>query len=129
VGLKAAPAALVLALLGAGGEASQTVVLTARHSRFEPAVVPVRPDTTIRIVVRNVDPIDHELIVGDDEVHARHETGTEPHHGAVPGEVTVPVGATASTTFRTPASGDVVFGCHLPGHWAYGMQGVLRTRT
>ncbi|HEX2038757.1 MAG TPA: cupredoxin domain-containing protein [Acidimicrobiales bacterium] len=130
MGLKAAPAALALALLGCGSaDATQTVVLTARHSRFDPAVVPVRAGTTVRIVVRNLDPIDHELIVGDDEVQRRHETGTEPHHGDRPGEVSVPAGTTAATTFRMPASGDVPFGCHLPGHWAYGMQGVLTTRT
>ena len=131
MGLKAAPAALTLALtfLG-GGDTTDTVVLTARHSRFEPAVVDVRPGSTVRIVVRNLDPIDHELIVGDDDVQARHEAGTEAHHGARPGEVSVPALSTAATTFRMPADGgDVPFGCHLPGHWAYGMQGVLRTRT
>ncbi|MDQ3756637.1 MAG: hypothetical protein M3394_02160 [Actinomycetota bacterium] len=128
--LKAASAGLLLAFgLAGGGDATQTVVLTARHSRFEPAIVHVQPGTTVRLVVRNVDPIDHELIVGDAEVQARHESGTEPHHDAVPGEVSVPALATRSTTYRVPGSGgDIPFGCHLPGHWAYGMRGALRTR-
>ena len=130
--MKAAPAALLaLTLLGSGdGPQAQTVVLTARHSRFEPAVVHVRPGTTVRFVVRNLDPIAHELIVGSDAVQEVHERGTEAHHGTVPGEVSVPALATASTTFQVPASGvGVPFGCHLPGHWAYGMRGVLTTRT
>ncbi len=41
---------------------------------------------------RNTDPIDHEWIVGDAAVHARHRTGTEPVHGARPTEVTIPAG-------------------------------------
>ena len=132
MGLKAAPAALLaLTLLGAGGGSqTKTVVLTVHHSRFSPEVVDVRPGTTVRFVVRNLDPIDHELIVGNDAVQDVHERGTEAHHGTVPGEVSVPALATATTTFRIPdGSDDVPFGCHLPGHWAYGMRGVLTTRT
>ena len=134
MGLKAAPAALLaLTFLGSGDGSqtkTQTVVLTAHHSRFDPAVVHVRPGSTVRFVVRNLDPIDHELIVGSDAVQDAHEYGTEAHHGTVPGEVSVPALATASTTFHMPAGGgDVPFGCHLPGHWAYGMRGMLTTRT
>lgn len=124
MGLKAAIVAL--AVLGAGSaDTVQTVVLTVRHSRFSPEVVDVRPGTTVRFVVRNLDPIDHELIVGDDAVQKVHERGTEAHHGARPGEVSVPAGATAVTEFLV-ARADVPFGCHLPGHWDYGMRGRLR---
>ena len=129
MGLRAALAALALTVLGGGtGEAVQTVELTAQHSRFSPEVVHVRPGTTVRFVVRNLDPIDHELIVGDDAVQEVHERGTEAHHGARPGEASVPAGATAVTEF-TVGRDDVPFGCHLPGHWDYGMRGVVRTRT
>lgn len=118
---------------GAGGEARppavQTVVLTARHSRFEPATVEVPVGTTVRFVVRNVDPIDHELIVGDEDTHRRHEAGREAHHhGDTEGEISVPAGTAAVTTYRATAAGPVVFGCHLPGHFAYGMAGVLTVR-
>ena len=110
----------------AGG--AVTVELTARHSRFTPAAVQVPAGTTVRFVVRNLDPIDHELIVGGPEVHRHHERGREAHHhGDVPGEVTVPAGTTRSTTF-TPA-GEVTFACHLPGHLAYGMSGVVTVTT
>ena len=108
-----------------GGVADRTVELTTRLSRFEPAVLTVRAGTTVRFVVRNADPIDHELIVGDDEVHRRHETGTEPYHPPRPGEVTARAGETASTTYRFDRLGEVRFACHLPGHFAYGMQGTV----
>ena len=108
---------------GPGGE--RTVTLTARWSRFEPARVVVPVGTTVRFVVRNDDPIAHELIVGDQAVQDRHEKGTEPHHGERPGEVSVAAGETVETTYRFDRRGTVLFGCHLPGHWAYGMRGTV----
>lgn len=77
---------------------------------------------TVRFVVRNLDPIDHEVIVGDQAVQDLHERGTEAHHGTVPGEVSVPAGAEAETTYTFAEAGSVILGCHLPGHWDYGMR-------
>ncbi|HET7489768.1 MAG TPA: cupredoxin domain-containing protein [Acidimicrobiales bacterium] len=111
---------------GGGRPAAVTVRLTARHSRFEPATVTVPAGATVRFVVRNLDPIDHEFIVGGPEVHQHHEVGRDAHHhGDVAGEVSVPAGTTATTTWTAPAAGRVVFACHLPGHFAYGMRGVV----
>ncbi len=124
-------AALGLALLLPAGSppSPTTVTITAHHSRFVPARVEVPAGVPVRLVVRNLDPIDHELIVGDEATHRRHEEGREAHHhGAAAGEVTVPAGATAATTYRFTTPGAVAFGCHLPGHWDYGMHGVLVVR-
>jgi uncharacterized cupredoxin-like copper-binding protein len=108
----------------AGG--TTTVELTIRHSRFEPAVIDHDPGDTVRFVVRNLDPIDHELIVGPPAVQRRHAVARDRHHhGEVPGEVSVPAGAVRTTTY-TVGDVDVPFGCHLPGHWAYGMRGLVR---
>jgi uncharacterized cupredoxin-like copper-binding protein len=130
VSISRLPALLLVALAGcspAGGEAAreETVTLTVRHSRFVPSVVEVRPGTTVRFVVRNLDPIAHELIVGDAVVQDLHERGTETDHGDRPGEVSVAAGATAETTYTFPRAGTVLLGCHLPGHWAYGMRGTV----
>jgi len=109
-----------------GGGDVRTVVLDARHTRFDPPTVTVPVGTTVRFVVRNLDPIDHELIVGDAATHRRHEVGREAHHhGDVGGEISVPAGTTAVTTWQATTPGDVVFACHLPGHFAYGMAGVI----
>jgi uncharacterized cupredoxin-like copper-binding protein len=107
------------------GPGEVTVTVTIRHSHFDPERFSVRPGTTVRFLVHNTDPIGHELIVGDAEVHRRHETGTEAVHPPRPGEVSVPAQATAETTFRfgDPSSEPVVYACHLPGHVAYGMSG------
>jgi uncharacterized cupredoxin-like copper-binding protein len=117
-----------LAALGAaGGEPARTVVVTMHHSKFQPDTVRVAPGTTVRFLLRNTDPIDHEFILGDEAVQRRHEQGRErEHHGEVPGEVSVPAGAEAATTFtfRPGGPGRLEFACHLPGHYAYGMRGV-----
>lgn len=130
------PAVVLLVAAFLAGEAwsqpdagAYTVEMPMRHSRFEPAVLEVEAGTTLTFELRNLDPIDHELIVGGEEVHARHRVGRENHHhGDIPGEVSVPAGATATTTYTFDAPGDVVFACHLPGHEAYGMTGVVRVR-
>jgi len=117
-----------LALSGcAAGSSERTVELTVRHSRFSVEELRVRPGETVRFILRNTDPIPHELIVGDQAVQDVHEKGTEVHHAGRPGEVSVAPGATAVTTYRFGRAGShVLFGCHLPGHWAYGMQGSIR---
>jgi uncharacterized cupredoxin-like copper-binding protein len=125
-----AVSALAACAAPAGGapDGEQTVTLTARWSRFAPERLEVPAGTTVRFVVRNEDPIAHELIVGDEAVQDVHEKGTEAHHGERPGEVSVPAGATVETTFRFDRRGTVLFGCHLPGHWAYGMRGTIEVR-
>ena len=105
------------------GPGAVTVRLDIEHSRFHPARVRVVPHTDVRFVVVNHDPIGHELIVGDGEVHARHEHGTEPSHPPRPGEVSIDPDARASTTYSFHEPGRVLFACHLPGHFAYGMKG------
>jgi uncharacterized cupredoxin-like copper-binding protein len=127
-------AAALVALWSAGSRAgdggARTVVVTMRHSRFEPAAVRVDPGERVRFVLRNTDPIDHEFILGDDAVQRRHEQGRErQHHGDVPGERSVPAGQEAATTYAFPAALDgrvLAFACHLPGHYAYGMHGTVR---
>ena len=117
-----------LALTGCATSPSErTIELTVHHSRFSVDELRVRPGETVRFVLRNTDPIPHELIVGDQSVQDVHEAGSEAHHGDRPGEVSVAPGATAVTTYRFgAASGRLLFGCHLPGHWAYGMRGTIR---
>lgn len=102
-----------------------TVEIGIEHSRFSVTDLRVHEGSVVRFVVRNDDPIDHELVVGDDAVHARHAVGDEPRHPPVPGEVSVATGATAMTFYELTKPGTVVYACHLPGHLAYGMRGEI----
>lgn len=103
----------------------QTVEVTMRHSRFLPARFTVPRGATVRFVFTNTDPIDHEFILGDEAVQRRHETGTEPAHGLVPGEVSVPAGTAAEASYTFSRAGVVLIGCHAPGHYDYGMRGAV----
>jgi uncharacterized cupredoxin-like copper-binding protein len=107
------------------GPGEVTVDMTIHHSRFQPDRIKVRPGTTVRFVVDNQDPINHELIVGDAEVHRRHEQGTEPVHPPRPGEVSIRATTRAETTFVFSDPGSVLYACHLPGHFRYGMSGYV----
>jgi uncharacterized cupredoxin-like copper-binding protein len=123
-------AALATGVGRAGDRPDRTVVVTMHHSRFEPTSIRVDPGQRVRFLLRNTDPIDHEFILGDAAVQARHEQGRQRHHhGDVPGERSVPAGRQAATTYRFPAALDgqvLEFACHLPGHYAYGMHGTVQ---
>jgi uncharacterized cupredoxin-like copper-binding protein len=100
---------------------------TMEYSRFSlPADLTVQQGTLVEFVFTNVDPINHEFVIGDDDVHARHEQGTEAFHPPVPGEVSVGPGERGVTTYLFADPGVVRYVCHLPGHAAYGMEGVVR---
>lgn len=104
----------------------RTVEIQIRFSRFVPSTIQVAPGETVRFVVHNADPIDHEFLVGDETVQLVHELGTEAHHPPKPGEMSAPAGSTRETTFTFPGTpGELVFGCHLPGHYAFGMRGAV----
>lgn len=101
------------------------VTLDVHFSRFSRSVVEVPRGVPVRFVVRNTDPIAHELIVGDLALQERHERGTERKHGARPTERDVPAQTTVETTIVFDTAGTQYFACHLPGHYAYGMRGLI----
>jgi uncharacterized cupredoxin-like copper-binding protein len=109
----------------AGSGDPTRVEIDLRYSRFEPSEVRVPIGVPVTIVLQNGDPIDHEWIVGDERVHERHREGTEPVHEARPTEVSVPAGETRVTTVTFERPGTLRYVCHLPGHEAYGMSGVV----
>jgi uncharacterized cupredoxin-like copper-binding protein len=107
------------------GPGDVTVELRVEHSLFEHTELRVVEGTRLRFVVDNNDPINHELIVGGPDVHARHARGTEPRHPSIPGEVSVGPNEVGVTTLRFDEPGRYEFACHLPGHYEYGMHGVV----
>jgi uncharacterized cupredoxin-like copper-binding protein len=121
-------AALATLLIGAAGCAPagpRRVTLTIHYSSFEPSTLTVPHGIPVTFVLVNEDPIDHEWIVGDAALHARHRHGTEPVHAARPTEVTVPGGTTVETTVTFDHPAQLTYVCHLPQHEAYGMVGTL----
>lgn len=102
------------------------VVVTIEHSRFDPERYSFPVGTTVRFDITNGDPIDHEFILGDQALQDYIERTDHPaHDGSVPGQISIPPGETRSTTYTFDEAGTVLLGCHLPGHYAYGMRGFV----
>ncbi len=101
--------------------------VTIHWSRFHPATFDFAEGTTVRFVIHNTDPIDHEFILGSRAVQEHIERTAHPDHdGSVPGQISVPAGATVETTYTFGRPGTVLLGCHVAGHYAYGMRGKVR---
>jgi uncharacterized cupredoxin-like copper-binding protein len=122
-----APALAAGAAAAVGGRSAEVVHvrIEIHYSHFEPASFSVPVGRPVVIELRNDDPINHEWIVGDEATHARHANGTEPHHGERPTEVSVDALSTVTTTVTFSAPGTLRYVCHLPGHEAYGMVGIV----
>jgi uncharacterized cupredoxin-like copper-binding protein len=129
--LTIAPIAIAAAVFiaGRGGDGGpQRATIDIHFSHFMHEAITVRAGEPVEITLRNDDPIEHEWIVGTAEVHARHRTGTEPYHGTIPSEVSVPPLSTRTTTLTFPEPGDYQYICHLPGHEEYGMVGTVHVQ-
>ena len=113
---------------GPGGDAERTITIDIEHSAFIPDRIEVEAGETITFEIVNEDPIDHEFILGDEEVQRIHEEGTEKHHGARPGEISVPANETVVTTYTFDEPGELIYGCHIFGHYDYGMRGAVEVR-
>ena len=125
---RAATALLLVGAVAAGCaplSASTRVEIVIHYSHFTPAAATVPHGVPITFVLVNRDPIEHEWMVGDVAFHERHRTGTEPHHGARPTEVAISALGTVETTVTFDEPGELAFICHVPGHEAYGMVGLL----
>ena len=111
---------------------------------FLPDPVDVVPGETVLLHVVNGGLVVHEAVIGDEAVQvaweAAESAAADPPPGPTP-VVTVPSetagirivvdsGKRVDVVWTVPASaaavGELVLGCHIPGHWAQGMRGVIR---
>lgn len=131
-GALALAAALGVAAVVIGGtldpKPATAIEIVVRYSKFEPSQITVPMGVPVTITIRNDDPIDHEWIVGDEQVHEIHRVGTELLHPDRPTEVLLPAGETRVTTITFNGAGSLQYICHLPAHEAYGMVGTVTIR-
>ena len=129
VALLLAAGATAVALAGGVGATPPTAItIEIRYSHFNPSAITVPVGVPVTITLVNDDPIDHEWIIGDDAVQQKHRTGTELLHPVRPTEQVIPALSTRVTTITFDAPATWKYICHLPGHEAYGMVGVVNVR-
>ena len=114
--------ASAFAIAAARDDDVRTVHIRIHYSRFDATSLSFAPGETVRFVVENTDAIDHEFILGDRTVQILHERGTAAFHATRPGAMTLPANTTGTTTFTFGEPARLLIGCHLPGHYAFGMR-------
>lgn len=103
--------------------------------RFDPGTVVVMAGETVRFVLDNPTTAPHDFTLGDAEAQARHHdemaAAVGHGHGAdahadLPGPVLLEPGASAEVVATFDEPGELLIGCHVPGHWEAGMRGTIK---
>ncbi len=133
----AAGAALALLLAACGGGAETQAgptgprvieIVALDELRFEPERVTVQAGETVRFVVTNEGEAVHDFFVGTEEEQAEHEREMAEMGGMGHGDeeaLTLDPGETGELTVTFEEPGEVLYGCHQPGHYAGGMVGTI----
>jgi uncharacterized cupredoxin-like copper-binding protein len=95
--------------------------------RFEPPSFTVSIGETVGFVVHNAGQAVHEFYIGDEAAQMEH--AEEMRMGAMmhddPDGVTVQPGETETLEYTFTEAGQLLVGCHEPGHYAGGMVGTI----
>lgn len=118
------------------GATPRTVEIEMRDIAFAPDSVDVEQGETVRFVFTNAGTAAHDAFVGDEAAQADHEMemngsgggdmGGNAGHGSsgTDGEgtaITVEPGETAELIYTFDDAGEMLIGCHQPGHYEAGM--------
>jgi uncharacterized cupredoxin-like copper-binding protein len=103
--------------------------------QFSPDAVTVNKGDTVAFVITNNADVEHEFVIGDEKVQAQHEqqmaAGSESMNdmGATPYAVDIPAHSTATLVYTFDQTGNLIMGCHVPGHYAGGMRGTITVQS
>lgn len=108
----------------AAGEARTIEVRMTDELRFDPDVITVAPGETIRFVVTNAGDTAHEFLIGDEAEQAEFEE--EMAVGGMDHETSSGVSVDPEQTDEfeytfDDTEGEILAGCHEPGHYDGGM--------
>ena len=110
---------------GAGSSADRTIDVEMRDIAYAPTTIDVRTGETVRFNFKNTGQVEHDAFIGDSAAQDAHEKEMrEGHgdHGKEANAVSVKPGKSASLTHRFDKAGQVLIGCHEPGHYIGGMR-------
>lgn len=99
---------------------------------YEPAAIEVAAGETVTFRVHNVGEAVHEFVIGDEHTQQEHEAEMRAMASENdmmmhddPNAVSLQPGETKELTWTFAAPGELIFGCHEPGHYEAGMRGDL----
>lgn len=110
-----------------GGTQNKTVRIILGHLRYAPSSLTVEAGTTVRFVLANSDAIDHEFVLGSEDVQKEHERMrmSGEHMMDSSDAVSVPPSKTVELTHTFDEPGTVLYGCHVDDHYEQGMKGTV----
>ncbi|HVF53933.1 MAG TPA: plastocyanin/azurin family copper-binding protein [Actinomycetota bacterium] len=121
-------AGVVLGAPGESGESDRTVeVIASDDLSFSPEDLEVEVGETVTFVIKNEGSTKHEFVLGDaayQEAHAG-EMSSGHHDAGTGNAVELAPGETKRLTWSFTQPGEMLFGCHEPGHYDGGMVGTI----
>ena len=117
----------------AAADASRVIEITSKDDfTFDPAGVTITAGETVTFQVTNVGAIPHDFVLGDAHMQDEHEAEMAEMSGDgdmamhdEPNAFVLEPGETKEMTWHMTEGGEVLFGCHQPGHYQAGMKGTV----
>lgn len=113
-------------------EATRVIEISANDNfRFDPETIMVAAGDVVTFKVTNDGKIPHDFVLGDAAVQDQHEedmmnmTDDDSMSHEEPNAFVVDPGETREMTWRMTMAGEILMGCHQPGHYVSGMKGTI----
>lgn len=129
-------AALFMGACGSGDDApavapageDRTIEVEMRDIAFAPTAFDVRAGEKVRFVFRNTGQVTHDALIGDQAAQEAQERAMregDGNQGRGSNAVSVAPGKTAQLVYTFDRPGQLVLGCHQPGHYTGGMKAAI----
>ena len=110
-------------------EADRTIKVTMLDElSYDPVSLEVEAGEVITFEIVNQGKAAHEFILGDEAYQDGHEmemSGGGQHSAATDNGLSLEAGEEGTITWRFTEPGEVLYGCHEPGHYEGGMVGTI----
>ncbi|MGH2807660.1 MAG: cupredoxin domain-containing protein, partial [Actinomycetota bacterium] len=111
---------------GDPADADRTVEVVATEDlKFDPPALEVTDGETITFEVTNDTSIPHEFVLGDEAYQDSHEAAMAEGMDHEDNGVSLEPGATEEVTWTFSEAGEVLYACHVAGHYDAGMKGTV----
>lgn len=115
---------------GIAAKVTRTITVEMSDAmRFSPSDIQVKQGETVRLIVKNLGQVKHELNLGTEKELLEHLEVMKRFPDMVhdePGKLTLAPGAQGEIVWQFTKAGSVGFACLIPGHYEAGMKGNIK---